>query len=112
MKNRIITAGILALALSVSAFAGSKGTLTLRDGAEINGTKLAPGEYKVTWDNGGAVTVSQGKDVKVKAQARVEKQTRAVERTELVTLKGKVRSIQFAGSNLLIVLDETDRAAK
>ncbi|MBI2682472.1 MAG: hypothetical protein HYX26_04525 [Acidobacteriales bacterium] len=111
MKNRIITAGTLALALSVSAFAGSKGTLTLRDGAEINGTKLAPGEYKVTWEDSGAVTVSQGKDVKVKAQARVVKQKHASESTELVTWQGKLKSVRFAGSKDVIVLSESDQAA-
>ena len=111
MKNRIITAVILALALSVSAFAGNKGTLTLRDSAEINGTKLAPGDYKVTWDNGGAVTVSQGKDVKVKAQARVVKQDKSARATEVATKKGQVQSIQFQGSDELIVLNEADRAA-
>jgi hypothetical protein len=112
MRHRGINAGLLALALSVSAFAGSKGTLTLRDSAEINGTRLAPGDYKVTWEDGGAVTVSQGKEVKVKAQARIVEQDRAVRSTEVSTRQGQVQTIQFEGSKQLIVLNEADQAAK
>ena len=116
MKIRAWTIAVLSLALSVSAFAANKGRLKLRQATLVGGTELAAGEYKVTWEDGGALTVTQGKDVKAKAQAKVVAQPNSVLRTEVMTEKtstGKIRvkSIQFEGSKSLIVLDEAGQAA-
>lgn len=48
----------LVLGLALSALAANSGTIVLRNEATVNGTKLAPGEYKVTLDG-------TGKEVKV-----------------------------------------------
>jgi hypothetical protein len=43
----------LALLLATSAFAANKGSLQVQEPLNVNGTKLAPGDYKVQWDGTG-----------------------------------------------------------
>jgi hypothetical protein len=64
----------LALLLATSAFAANKGTLSVQEPITVNGTKLAPGDYKVQWEgNGPAVemSISQGKKVIAKVPAHM-----------------------------------------
>ena len=64
----------LALLLATSAFAANKGTLSVQEPVTVNGTQLAPGDYKVQWDgNGPAVelSITQGKKVVAKVPAHM-----------------------------------------
>ena len=64
----------LALLLATSAFAANKGTLSVQEPITVNGTKLAPGDYKVEWQgNGPAVelSITQGKKVIAKVPAHM-----------------------------------------
>ena len=64
----------LALLLATSAFAANKGTLSVQEPISVNGTQLAPGDYKVQWEgNGPAVelSITQGKKVVAKAPAHM-----------------------------------------
>ena len=43
----------LALLLATSAFAANKGSLQLQEPVNVNGTRLAAGDYKVEWSGSG-----------------------------------------------------------
>ena len=63
----------LALLLASSAFAATKGELTLLNPATVNGTNLKAGDYKLQWDGTGTdvqVTFLQGKTVIAKSRPR------------------------------------------
>lgn len=64
----------LALLLATSAFAANKGSLQIQEPTSVNGTKLAPGDYKLEWDGSGPsveLSIMQGKKVIVKVPAHV-----------------------------------------
>jgi len=64
----------LALLLATSAFAANKGSLQVQEPLTVNGTKLAPGDYKVQWDGTGPsveLSIMQGKKVVAKVPAHV-----------------------------------------
>ena len=64
----------LALLLASSAFAATKGSLTLSSPATVNGTTLKPGDYKLQWDGSGPnveVSILQGRTVLAKVPAKV-----------------------------------------
>src|SRR5207248_4485384 len=64
----------LALLLASSAFAATKGEMTLLNPATVNGTNLKAGDYKLQWDGTGTdvqVTILQGKNVIAKVPAKV-----------------------------------------
>jgi hypothetical protein len=64
----------LALLLATSAFAANKGTLQLQDVVTVNGTKLAPGDYKLQWEGTGPsveLSIMQGKKVVAKVPAHM-----------------------------------------
>lgn len=64
----------LTLLLASNAFAAGKNTLSLMDAATINGTTLKAGDYTVQWEGTGPdvdVTISQGKKVIAKTQAKL-----------------------------------------
>ena len=64
----------VALLLASSAFAGTKGTLTLAHPTDVNGTTLSPGDYKLEWDGTGPdveVSILQGKKVIAKVPAKL-----------------------------------------
>src|SRR6201987_5941822 len=64
----------LALLLATSAFAANKGSLQVQEPINVNGTKLAPGEYKVQWDGTGPnveMSILKGKNVVTKVPAHV-----------------------------------------
>jgi hypothetical protein len=93
------------LALAISASAGSK-TVRLYENANVNGTALAAGEYKVTVDDSGAVTFAQGKNVVAKAQAKIVNTDKAARTNTITTNSGKIVSLQFENSKKQVVLDE------
>jgi hypothetical protein len=64
----------LALLLATSAFAANKGSLQVQEPLNVNGTNLAPGDYKVQWDGTGPsveLSIMHGKKVVAKVPAHV-----------------------------------------
>lgn len=64
----------LALLLATSAFAANKGSLQVQEPINVNGTKLAPGDYKLEWDGSGPsveLSILQGKKVVTKVPAHM-----------------------------------------
>lgn len=64
----------LALLLATSAFAANKGSLQIQEPTSVNGTKLAPGDYKIEWDGTGPsveLSIMQGKKLITKVPAHV-----------------------------------------
>ena len=64
----------LALLLATSAFAANKGSLQIQEPTSVNGTKLAPGDYKIEWDGTGPsveLSIMQGRKVIAKVPAHV-----------------------------------------
>jgi len=78
MKHSMISKGLLlglALLLATSAFAANKGSLNIPEAMMVNGQKLAPGDYKLTWDGTGPnveLSLVQGKTVVAKVPARMQ----------------------------------------
>ena len=64
----------LALLLATSAFAANKGSLSVQEPLNVNGTKVAPGDYKVQWEGNGPnveLSITQGKKVIAKVPAHM-----------------------------------------
>ena len=64
----------LALLLATSAVAANKGSLQVQEPLTANGTRLAPGEYKVQWDGAGPnveLSILDGKKVLAKVPAHM-----------------------------------------
>lgn len=60
--------------LATSAFAVNKGSLSVQEPVTVNGTRLAPGEYKLQWDGTGPsveLSITQGKKVIAKVPAHM-----------------------------------------
>ncbi len=74
--NQVAKLAVLGLAvlLATSAFASNKGTMTLQEAVQVNGTQLPAGEYQVRWDGTGSnveVSFLQGKKEVAKTPAKV-----------------------------------------
>ena len=64
----------LALLLATSAFAINKGSLSVQEPITVNGTKIAPGDYKLQWEGNGPsveLSITQGKKVIAKVPAHI-----------------------------------------
>jgi hypothetical protein len=65
----------LVLLMSTSLFAASSGSMSLTEPAQLNGTQLKAGDYKVTWEGTGpevTVSIMKGSTVVAKAPAHVK----------------------------------------
>ena len=77
MKLSILSKSLvlgMALLLATTAFAANKGSLSVSDSVKVAGTQLKPGAYKLSWEGTGQnveLTISQGKNVVAKTQARM-----------------------------------------
>ena len=80
----------LALLLASSAFATTKGKLTLQAPTTVNGTKLRAGDYKLEWDGSGPsveVSIVSGKTVVAKVPGKiVDLQSPALSNTAVVKM--------------------------
>lgn len=64
----------LAVLLATGALASNKGTLTLQEAAQVNGTQLPAGEYQVRWEGTGSnveVSFMRGKKEVAKTSAKI-----------------------------------------
>jgi hypothetical protein len=64
----------VALTLATSAFAANKASMQVSEPLQVNGTKLAPGDYKLEWDGNGPnvdISILKGKTVVAKIPAQI-----------------------------------------
>jgi len=105
---------VLSLA-STAALAKDQHSITLRHGASINGTTLAPGSYKVMWSaESGDPTVNflEGKRNVASAQAKwVDRSTRYDSDQVVYSNDGgeapKIMEIRFAGKSQVLVFEDS-----
>ena len=110
-----LTLVVLALGLSISAFAGAKTqTITLFHDAQLNGKTLPAGEYDVKCDTTGSTAqvkfLRNGKEV-ASANGQVKQLSNAPEHTQLVTSDGNgsaaISEIDFAHSNTGVTFESS-----
>jgi hypothetical protein len=109
----------LALLLSPSLFAASSGSLNLTQPAQLNGTQLQPGEYKVTWEGTGpevTVSVMKGRDVVAKAPAHVKEVEKNFGSNAALLVKNadgstSLNGIRFGGKKIALEFVEKTAAA-
>lgn len=105
----------LTVLLAASAFAGSenhKGSMELFDVVQVNGSRLAPGQYQLQWEGAGPnveLSILQGKKVLAKAPARVLTLNDKPNNDEVVTNKNNdgsksVSEIRFGGKKFALSL--------
>jgi hypothetical protein len=90
MKSKSLMLGV-ALLLATSAFAGNKSTLQVSEPLQVNGTKLAPGDYRLEWDGAGPsveLSIMKGKNVVAKVPAQIVSLPQASPADATVVKKG------------------------
>jgi hypothetical protein len=107
----------LAVLLATSAFASDKGSLQVREAIEVNGQRLAPGEYQVRWDGTGSnveVSIMQGKKEVAKTTAKVVALSKAYDYDAAVvdhaSGKATVSEVRFAGKKYALALATAEKA--
>jgi len=107
----------LAVLLAASAFASNKGSLQVREAIEVNGQRLAPGDYQLLWDGTGPnveVSIMQGKKEVAKTSARVVELDKASDYdaavVEHASGKASVSQVRFAGKKYALAIGATDKA--
>ena len=106
---------VLALTLSIGAFAASKSqTVTLFHDAQLNGKTLPAGEYTVKCETSGSTAqvkfVRNGKEV-ASANGQVKQLSNVPEHNQIVTQDGNgslaISEIDFAHSNSGVTFEST-----
>ena len=107
----------LAVLLAASAFASNKGSLQVREAIEVNGQRLAPGDYQLLWDGTGPnveVSIMQGKKEVAKTSAKVIELDKAsaydAAVVEHASGKASVSQVRFAGKKYALAIGATDKA--
>ena len=109
MNKLILVFGTLALA---AASAGTSYRVTLYQPAQVNGTTLKPGDYKVEVTDGGTVSFKQGK-INAEAKGKLEEGANKVLSTT-VDVDGdtkQLKEIRLGGTNKVIVLEKSGTAS-
>ncbi|HET6201017.1 MAG: hypothetical protein WBE21_07460 [Candidatus Acidiferrales bacterium] len=81
----------------------AKGQFAVAGGEIINGTTLAPGEYKVV-ANDSTVSFFRGGKLIVQAPIQWKDATLKTEQNAIVTEAGKVQEVRFKGQNRSVVV--------
>ncbi len=105
----------LALVLTSSTFASSKGDLQLSNPVTVNGTQLKPGDYKVEWEGSGPsveLSILKGKNVVAKVPAHVVDLDKPAANNAAVTRENgsgpnALAGVRFQGKKLALDLSET-----
>jgi len=107
-KTLLVVAGLVCFTLSAAA--ANKNSLRLFQAVNVNGTQVAAGDYKVEWDESGAVKLLDGKKVVAQAQGKVVAGDSGARRTTYATSDGKLTEIQFERSKNKILLEGGEQA--
>jgi hypothetical protein len=110
----------LALLLASSAFAGTKGSLELKNPTTVNGTKLKAGDYKFEWDGTGPnveVSIMQGKNVIAKVPAKLVELSTPAQNTAAIVQKNddgtsSLAGVRFEGKKYSLELGEASDSAQ
>jgi len=122
MKHSTISKGLLlglALLLATSAFAANKASINIPDAVMVNGQKLAPGDYKVTWDGTGPnveLNISRGKNVIAKVPARMQDLSQPAPMNSAVSRKNDdgsrtLTELRFSGKKYAFALGSEQASA-
>ena len=123
MKLSTIFKGLLptlALLLSTSAFAASKGAFQISEGVTVSGHQLPPGEYQVKWEGTGpdvqVSILSQGKVVTTVPAHLIELDSKG-DNNAIVSGKNDdgtstLREIDFAGKKYALDFRSAPAAAE
>jgi hypothetical protein len=118
--NNLAKSVVLGLAVFVAtgAFASNKGSLRLSEAVEVNGQRLAAGDYQVRWEGSGAnveLSIMQGKKEVAKATAQEvdlgfapSADAAVVDRS---SGKASISEIRFARRKTAFSLGASDRAS-
>jgi len=107
-KTLLVVAGLVCFTLSAAA--ANKNSIKIFEPVTVNGTQVGAGEYKVEWDESGAVKLLDGKKVVAQAQGKVVAGDTSARRTTYATSSGKLTEIQFERSKSKIVLEGGEQA--
>lgn len=80
-----------------------KGQFAVAGGEIINGTTLAPGEYKVVASDS-TVSFFRGDKLIVQAPIQWKDGTQKIEQNAIVTDAGKIQEVRFKGQNRSVVV--------
>jgi hypothetical protein len=107
----------LAVLLASSAFASNKGSLTVPESVEVNGQRLAAGEYQLRWDGTGAnveVSFMQGKKEIAKTSAKViDLATSSAASAAIVDHsngKATISEVRFAGKKYALAIGTEEKS--
>jgi hypothetical protein len=107
----------LAVLLASSAFASNKGSLQVREPLEVNGQKLAPGDYQVRWDGTGAnveVSFMQGKKEVAKASGKIIALDKPYDFDSAVVDhsggKATISEVRFSGKKFVLDIGGNEKA--
>lgn len=81
----------------------AKGEFSVAGGEIINGTALAPGEYKVV-ANDSTVSFFRGNKLIAQAPIQWKDGTQKVEQNAIVTVSGKIQEVRFKGQSRSVVV--------
>lgn len=97
---------VILLSLSICAFAAN-GNMSLMSAGKLNGTQLAAGSYKLTWDGqGDKVNVNiTGNGVKITAPATIVTSQAKLEDSVVKSSDGTIREIHLGGKKLIVKFD-------
>jgi hypothetical protein len=105
----------LALLLAMSAFAGTKASMEIKNPVTVSGTTLKPGAYSVQWEGNGPnveLSILRGSRVVAKVPARVVELESASANTATVTRDNgsepsSLEGFRFQGKKYAIELSNT-----
>ena len=118
-RNHLAKTVVLGLAVlrATSAFASNKGSLTVPESVEINGQRLAPGDYQVRWDGNGPsveVTFLQGRKEVAKTTAKLVALEKPYYYDSAVldhaSGKATISEVRFAGKKYELAIGGSEKA--
>ena len=110
LKSALIALFILTVVVAGFA-ANNSATVTVTSPLQVNGAKLQPGSYNVTWTANGnkADVVFKSGKTEVKATAKLEdSKTRYPNTAVMRTADGQVKQLWIGGKTTTLVFADTD----
>ena len=101
-------------ALGLAAYAGSSYSIRLSQPAEVGGTELKPGDYKVQVEGGKATIKGEGKTIEtnVRVEDGAAKFARTSVRYDTADGKYKMEQIQVGGTKTTLIFGNSESGTK
>jgi hypothetical protein len=105
-----LTGLVLAIGVSISAFAGSTktDTITLYHDAQLNGTTIPAGEYTVKCETSGSsaqVKFMKGRKEVASANGQTKELDKKAQNGQVVLQNGSIEEVDLAGSKTGVTFD-------